>query len=38
LIGKCADQLDLPLGEGLDPLPRENDMTDNISSVQQRHP
>ncbi len=38
LVGKGAHQFDLPLGEQLDPLPREIDRADHGSFAQQRHP
>jgi hypothetical protein len=37
LVGKGAHQLDLPLGERLDPLPGENDRAEHGPLVQQRH-
>ena len=37
LVGKGADQLDLPLGERLDPLRRERNDADRLAFAQQRH-
>ena len=38
LVGKGAHQLDLPLGERLDPLPCQTNRADHGSLAQQRHP
>ena len=37
LIGECADKLDLPVGERLDPLACEHDVSDHLTFPQQRH-
>ena len=37
LVGKGAHQLDLPLGERLDPLPGKSDRAEHGSLAQQRH-
>jgi len=37
LVGKGADQFDLPLAEWLDPLPRQREDPDRFALTQQRH-
>jgi hypothetical protein len=37
LVGEGADQLDLPLGEGLDTLAGKNEHAHRLAIVQQRH-
>jgi hypothetical protein len=37
LVSKGAHQLDLPLGERLDPFPRETNRADHCALTQQRH-
>ena len=38
LVGKGSHQLDLPLGERLDPFPRKTNRADHGRLAQQRHP
>src|SRR5262250_2444839 len=37
LVGKGANQFDLPFGERLDPLPRQREHTNRLTLAQQRH-
>jgi hypothetical protein len=38
LVGEGADEFDLPLGERLDPLPREIDRAEHGPFAQERYP
>jgi len=38
LVGKSAHQLDLPLGERLEPMPGKHDDADRLPIAQKRHP